>query len=120
MNNIKEIRMSRGMSASQVARELDISRQAFYNYESGKREADYETLLKLGELFDCSVEELITKRKSSQDESASTALKGEFIEGKAYITLQKHLSEWLDILMEMSDEQLQNLHDYAEFLLAKK
>ena len=120
MNNIKEIRMSRGMSASQVARELDISRQAFYNYESGKREADYETLLKLGELFDCSVEELITKRKSSQDESASTAFRLKSMEGKMYVTSEKYLSEWVDILSEMSDEQLQNLHDYAEFLLAKK
>ena len=27
---------------------------------------------------------------------------------------------WIDILQKMSDEQLQNLHDYAEFLLAKK
>lgn len=120
MNNIKEIRMSRGMSASQVARELDISRQAFYNYESGKREADYETLLKLGELFNCSVEELITKRKSSQDENASTAIEFKLKEGKIHVTSEKYLSEWVDILSEMSDEQLQNLHDYAEFLLAKK
>ena len=120
MNNIKEIRMSRGMSASQVARELDISRQAFYNYESGKREADYETLLKLGELFDCSVEELITKRKSSQDESASTAIEFKLKEGKIHVTSEKYLSEWVYILSEMSDEQLQELHKYAKYLLHEK
>lgn len=120
MNNIKEIRTSRGLTASEVARELNISRQAYYNYEAGKREADYETLLRLGELFGCSVEELISKKESSQDVKALTAHKG-FIEGKYHLNIsQKYLSEWVDILSDMSDEQLQNLHDYAEFLLAKK
>lgn len=59
MKNLRAIRMAKGLSQAEVARELNISRQAYYNYETGKREADYETLLRLGELLDVSVEELI-------------------------------------------------------------
>ena len=59
MKKLRAIRMAKGLSQAEVARELNISRQAYYNYETGKREADYETLLRLGELLDVSVEELI-------------------------------------------------------------
>ena len=72
MNNLKKIRTARGMSQAEVARSLNISRQAYYNYETGKREADYETLLKLGELFGCSVEEIISQKEKSQDDDALT------------------------------------------------
>ena len=59
MKNLRAIRMAKGFTQAEVARELNISRQAYYNYETGKREADYETLLRLGEFLGVSVEELI-------------------------------------------------------------
>lgn len=60
MMNLKNLRESKGLSQSAVARELNISRQTYNNYELGKREADYEMLLKLAEFFDTSVEFLLT------------------------------------------------------------
>ena len=38
---------------------LTIIRKEYGNYESGKREPDYETLLKLGEYFNCSIDYLL-------------------------------------------------------------
>ena len=34
-------------------------KEVYGNYESGKREPDYETLLKLGEYFNCSIDYLL-------------------------------------------------------------
>lgn len=59
MKNLREIRLKKGMTQVQAAKELNITRQTYYNYETGKRQADYETLLRLGELFGVSVESLI-------------------------------------------------------------
>lgn len=38
---------------------MGVSRQAYSHYENGKREPDLETLLKLGEYFECSVDEIL-------------------------------------------------------------
>lgn len=62
MLNLKRLRETKGVSQAMVARELNISRQTYNNYELGKREADYETLLKLAEYFNTSVDCLLSDR----------------------------------------------------------
>lgn len=59
MPNLKEIRERKGMSQAEVARQVDIARQTYNNYELGKRQADYETLLKLADVLETTVEEII-------------------------------------------------------------
>ena len=60
MLHLKEIREKKGISQAEVARQIEVSRQTYNNYELGKREADYETLLKLSEVLETSVEEILT------------------------------------------------------------
>lgn len=67
MINLKKLRDDKGLSQAAVARELGISRQTYNNYELGKREADYETLLKLAEFFDTTVDNLISGRDPVSD-----------------------------------------------------
>ena len=57
---IKKIRERLGLTQTAVARELGVSRQTYNNWELGKRQADYEYLLRLGELFNTSVENILT------------------------------------------------------------
>ncbi len=59
MENLTIIRKESHATQQEVADHLGISRQAYGNYESGKREPDYETLLKLGEYFNCSIDYLL-------------------------------------------------------------
>ena len=63
MQNLVNARKAKGKTQQEVADYLGISRQAYSNYEAGKREPDFETLLKLGEYFDCSVDYLFVKKK---------------------------------------------------------
>lgn len=55
---IKKLRKEKGLSQQAIANYLQITRQAYSNYEMGKREPDYETLLKLSEFFDVTVDYL--------------------------------------------------------------
>lgn len=64
MLNIKKYREKLGISQAEMARRLGISRQTFNNYELGKREADYETLLKISEELHTSVHALLTSDNS--------------------------------------------------------
>lgn len=70
MTNLRKIREEKGVSQAAVAKELGISRQAYNNYELGKREADYETLLKLAEYFETTVEALIKDNDVRPDRNA--------------------------------------------------
>jgi repressor LexA len=49
-----------GISQAELSRRIGVSRQTFNNYELGKREADYETLLKIAEELHTSVQALLT------------------------------------------------------------
>lgn len=72
MINLKKFRTAKGVSQATAAKELGISRQTYNNYELGKRQADYETLLKLAEYFETTVEELITDRQKNAPDPITT------------------------------------------------
>lgn len=65
MLNLKKIREEKGVSQATAARELNISRQTYNNYELGKREADYEMLLRLAEYFGTTVDNLISDKNAN-------------------------------------------------------
>ena len=62
MKGLRLIRESRGMTQSEAARMLGLSRQAYGNYEHGKRQADYDTLLRIAEILQCSVDALLGRK----------------------------------------------------------
>lgn len=52
---LREIRKTRGLTMKEVADAVGVTEGAIGLYETGRRKPDYETLLKLGEVLDCSV-----------------------------------------------------------------
>ena len=55
MNKLSELRKSKNLSQQEVADFLNVTRQAYSNYELGKREADYPALEKLAIYFNVSI-----------------------------------------------------------------
>ena len=51
LERLKEIRQSKGLSQADVARSLNISRQSYNFYESGKRDPDTKMLATLASFF---------------------------------------------------------------------
>lgn len=72
MEYLKQLRLSKKVPQQNVAKFLGISRQAYSNYENGNREPDMETLLKLAEYFEVTVDELLRGK-----EKAPTAGQGD-------------------------------------------
>lgn len=58
-NSIKKLREEKGMTQDVLAEKLCVTRQAISNWETGKTQPDIETLTRLAEIFDVSVERII-------------------------------------------------------------
>ena len=65
--NIKRLREAKGMTQEQLAEKLNVTRQAVSNWENEKTQPDIDTLHKISQELDCSIEELIygTKPRSA-------------------------------------------------------
>ncbi len=64
--NIKKFRRNKGMTQEQLAENLNVTRQAVSNWENEKTEPDVETLQRISEVLDVTVEELIYGTKQER------------------------------------------------------
>lgn len=65
---IKELRNIRNLNQHQVAQELQVSRQMYSSYESGKREPDLQTVVKIANYFGISLDELLNLDDYTEEE----------------------------------------------------
>lgn len=61
MKRLKELRIKRDLSQQYVADVLGVSQQAYANYEAGKREPDFDTIVKLAVFFGVTTDYLFEK-----------------------------------------------------------
>lgn len=59
MIRLKQIREARGKMQKEAANELGIGLSTFSQYETGKREPDYSTLVRIADYFNCSIDYLL-------------------------------------------------------------
>lgn len=63
---LKKCRMERDWSQEQLANELHVSRQAVYKWETNKSYPDIENLIRISDLFNITIDELIRGDKQMQ------------------------------------------------------
>ena len=56
---LKELRRSRGVSQLKLAMDLSLNQNSISRYETGMREADYTTLIRIADYFDVSIDYLL-------------------------------------------------------------
>ena len=83
MDRLKELRLTAGKSQAEIAAKLGITQQAYANYERGARQADYDTLKKLSNIFNTSIDFLLGANEHSISESNFIAL--------SFVTIQKDM-----------------------------
>lgn len=60
MKGLRQIRKEKKLNQQKVAMDLNITREALSHYENGKREPSLNTLLKMSDYFNVSINYLIT------------------------------------------------------------
>ncbi|MBR3759514.1 MAG: helix-turn-helix transcriptional regulator [Ruminococcus sp.] len=58
---LKELRKSRNITQQRLAIELNLNQNSISRYESGEREADYQTLIALADYFNVSIDYLLER-----------------------------------------------------------
>ena len=56
---MRAARKAKGLTMKELGKLVGVSESAISQYETGKREMDYETLLKIGEVLGCSADYLL-------------------------------------------------------------
>ena len=94
MEYLKHLRQSKGVSQQEVADYLGITRQAYSNYENGYRAPDNETLLKLGEYFDTTVDTILRGKEKAPANA------------EAYVNDDPELTEYLEELKNRNEMRM--------------
>lgn len=105
MNRIREIRKRRGITQKQLADALQVTESAVSHWEKGRRDPDLETLLKIGEVLECSVDSLLGRDATTVDDLSE------------YLTALINSPErrkLLDLTMWMPKDKLQKLIKLVE------
>lgn len=58
---LKELRKTRKISQLKLAMDLNMNQNSISRYETGEREADYKTLIKLADYFNVSIDYLLCR-----------------------------------------------------------
>lgn len=69
MESLKNLRIQKGYTQLQIAEILGIQRPTYSRYESGERQPDHATLIKLAEIFNVSLDYLLGKTDFSIEEN---------------------------------------------------
>lgn len=60
---LRELRKNAGLTQEELAKKLDISRVNYTRYETNKVRPDFETLIKLADFYDVSLDEIFGRKK---------------------------------------------------------
>lgn len=95
---LKELRIKSGLSQTQLAKQLGVSQQSYARWESGKYTPTLDTIQKVSNYFNISIEELISDKPLSLERILSSET----------ITFQDN---------NLSDKQLDNLKQFVKELI---
>ena len=95
MNDIKKIRLEKGIRQNDFADMLKVKQATVSGWESGRREPDIESLKRMSVILDCSIDELLGNKEKP-------------------VVRDDELSRKLS---RLSDENLQRMEDYVDLLL---
>ena len=90
--NLRNLRRRHNFTQLQISNRLNISRQAYSNYETGKRIPDIDILIRLADIYGLSLEQLIALPCTEDDavsEGAGPYFPGMLIENGDTIYLTK-------------------------------
>lgn len=80
-NRIKELRMEKELNQTELGNLLNVSQRSISFYESGERDPDTETLKKLSEIFNCSIDYLLCKTNKRKWDTETIAFSTVSVDG---------------------------------------
>ena len=106
---LRKLREEKGLLQRELAEKLNLSRVAITHYEQGKRFPEWDTLQKMADLFNVSVDYLLGRTEHKQGHISDAKVKTE--------TIAAHRSD--DPMSELPEEARKSLEEFKEFIFRK-
>ncbi|AMS10752.1 helix-turn-helix transcriptional regulator [Erysipelothrix rhusiopathiae] len=103
---LKKIRESRGFTQDHIARKLCVTRQAISRWKNEKTQPDIQSLAKLSEIYNCSIDELVKDDTENFIEriSGTTDVFNKFITWVPIIGIIYLIYFLIDVEIQVSDK----------------
>ena len=112
--NLKLLRQARGMTQSELAKELNVSGGLIGFYETGDRRPSYEQLDRIAAFFDVGLDELMGRDTSEGDMAAAKSR-----QTAVMLEENSELSDLIETAKELSKDDLVILTQLAKRLKEK-
>ena len=106
MKMLRIARKTKGLTMKELGERVGVSESAISQYETGKREADFETLLKIGEVLDCSIDYLL---RGEQEKKPASKNRDELSD------IERSL---IELFRELNEEGQEQLVDTADTMVS--
>ena len=103
--NIKKFRTEKGLTQEEIAEKLTVTRQALSNWENEKTQPDIDTLQKIAQILEVSVEEIIYGSKREH----TTIINNKIVNEKTAKEVKKGLSFGAALAMIISYVKWQSI-----------
>ncbi|MFL0477955.1 HTH-type transcriptional regulator Xre [Bacillus licheniformis] len=107
--NLKKLRYEKNLSQKKLGNKLGLAESTIGMYEQGKRQPDYETLIKIADFFDVSIDYLIRgESKEAQEKIFTDEAEKILNDPKTFLAARdgEVTQEILDAALEIITEQL--------------
>lgn len=112
MKMLRILRKNKGLSMKELGEIIGVAESTISQYETGKREPDFETLLKLGEFFNVSVDYLLRGDTPQNEKKPTLTKKDERDIAKTLAELKETLENQEGLMFDgdpMSDEAKESI-----------
>ena len=109
---IKEIAKSKGIQLKDMLYEIGVGTNTMQNMKTSMPKTD--TIAKIADYMGVSVDYLLGREEKPTPSKTQSGIRPDEI-----IAVKGTAAQWLELLNGMTDEQLLELKDYAEYLIAK-
>lgn len=108
MRNLREIRISRNMTQSQLANVIGYNQTIISQWEHGTRDPSTESLIKMSKIFNISVDELLGIEKANNDQNVIL---------NSGINIPREKRETVLDLLSLSERQFEKVQAYIAALV---
>jgi len=112
IDRLHQLREEKGLTRVQVAKEFAVSPSTYGKWELGKRKPDSDTMIKLAELYQVSVDYLLgtTDNPMPASEKKEVSIRDEDIK----------FALWGEAKDEITEEEMEDVRAYARFVAERK
>ena len=103
-NNLKKLRLQNNLTQEEIAKDLQLQKQTYQNYKLGKRKPDIDTLKKIADYFDVSLDFLCGRPRPYDLPSTTT----------------NNQKQAINIILQLNDVNSLRATSYCAGLLAEQ